>query len=124
MLSEHPIDVILLAKDLTRSKDFYHGALGLEVLDENDTAIVYRSGTAQLKVTASTTGTADEQTQASWRVQDLRAELDWLKNRGVSPEEYDTDEVKTVDGIADQGTAFVAYIMDPDGNALGIEQLK
>ena len=124
MLSEHPIDVILLAKDLERSKAFYAGALGLEVLDENDTAIVYRSGTTQLKVTASTTGTSDEQTQASWRVQDLRAELDWLKTRGVTPEEYDTDEVKTVDGIADQGTAFVAYIMDPDGNALGIEQLK
>jgi hypothetical protein len=34
-------------------------------------------------VTKSTTGTADEQTQAGWRVDDLAAELAELRSRGV-----------------------------------------
>ena len=124
MLSDHPIGAVLLSQDLAASKTFYADRLLLTVLDESDSAIVYRSGQSRLTVTASTVGSKDEQTKASWQVGDLRAELDWLAERGVTPEDYDTDELKTVDGIADQGTAWVAYILDPDGNALGIEQPK
>ena len=55
---------------------------------------------------------------------DLEAELEWLRSRGVRPEDYDTDGRKTVDGIADQSSVWSAWIVDPDGNALGIEQGK
>jgi len=33
---------------------------------------------------------------------DLEPELEWLRSRGVRPEEYDTDQLKTVNGIAEQ----------------------
>jgi catechol-2,3-dioxygenase len=125
MLGEHPIDVVLLATDLGSSKEFYSGKLGLEILDENEAAIVYRcGGESRLVVTASTTGTADEQTQAGWRVDDLAAELAELRSRGVQIQEYDTPELKTVDGVADMGFALEAWIVDPHGNALSIAQLK
>lgn len=124
MLGTHPLDVVLLAKDLAVSKDFYARKLQLEILEETDAAITYASGLSRLTVTASTTGTKDEQTKAAWQVDDLRAELDELKSRGVEPEDYDTDEIKTVDGIADRGEVWSAWIIDPDGNALGIEQPK
>ena len=72
MLGDHPIDVVLLATDLESSKEFYAGKLGLEILNENEEAITYKcGGDSQLVVTKSTTGTADEQTQAGWRVSDL-----------------------------------------------------
>lgn len=124
MLNDHPIGVVLLSQDLAASRAFYAGALQLPVLEENDEAISYGSGATRLTVTSSTTGSADEQTKASWRVDDLRATLDELAERGVTPEEYDTDELRTVDGIADRGTVWSAWITDPDGNALGIEQPK
>ena len=124
MLGTHPIDVVLLAKDLAASKAFYAGKLQLEILEETDAAISYASGLSRITVTASITGTKDEQTKAAWQVRDLRAELDELKVRGVEPENYDTDDVKTVDGIADRGAVWSAWIIDPDGNALGIEQPK
>lgn len=124
MLSDHPVGVVLLAKDLTGSRAFYADTLGLPILEESDSAITYSSGGSRFTVTASETGTKDEQTQASWRVADLRAELDWLKTRGVEPEDYDTEDLTTVDGIADRGSVWAAYIIDPDGNALGIEQPK
>jgi catechol 2,3-dioxygenase-like lactoylglutathione lyase family enzyme len=127
MLGEHPIDVVLLATDLEESKEFYAGKVGLEILNESDEAITYKcGGDSQLSVTKSTTGTADEQTQAGWRVDDLAAELAELRSRGVEIQEYDMPEMnlKTVDGVADLGFALMAWIIDPHKNALGIMQLK
>ena len=67
--ANHPIDVVLLATDLEESKQFYAGKLGLEILHESEDEITYKcGGDSQLAVTKSTTGTADEQTQAGWRV--------------------------------------------------------
>ena len=125
MLGEHPISVVLLATDLETSKEFYAGKLGLEVLNESKAAITYKcGGKSQLTVTKSTTGTADEQTQASWRVDDLASEIAELRSRGVEIQEYDTPDLKTVDGVADMGFALIAWIVDPHKNALSILQLK
>ncbi len=125
MLGDHPIDVVLLATDLETSKQFYAGKLGLEILNESEEAIVYKcGGDSQLSVTKSTTGTADEQTQAGWRVTDLNAELAELRSRGVEIQEYDMPGLRTVDGVADLGFAFMAWIVDPHRNALAILQLK
>ena len=124
MLGSNPIGVVLLSTDLQASRAFYADALQLEILEESDSAIAYASGGTRITVTSSTTGSNDEQTKAAWRVDDLRAELDWLKARGVSPEDYDTDDLTTVDGVADRGSVWAAWILDPDGNALGIEQEK
>ena len=125
MLGDHPIDVVLLATDLETSKDFYAGKLGLEILNESDEAITYKcGGDSQLAVTKSTTGTADEQTQAGWRVTDLKAELAELRSRGVEIQEYDMPGLKTVDGVADIGFALMAWIVDPHRNTLAIMQLK
>lgn len=124
MLSNKPIGVVLLSQNLQKSRAFYADTLQLTVLEENGSAITYESGGTRLTVTASDEGSKDEQTKASWQVDDLRAELNWLESRGVAPEEYDSEELKTVDGIADRGTAWSVWILDPDGNALGIEQQK
>jgi catechol 2,3-dioxygenase-like lactoylglutathione lyase family enzyme len=125
MLGDHPIDVVLLATDLEESKEFYAGKLGLEILNESPEAITYKSGAdSQLATTKSTVGTADEQTQAGWRVDDLDAELAELRERGVEIQEYDTPELKTEDGVADIGFARIAWIIDPHKNALAIMQVK
>lgn len=124
MLGTYPVGVVLLSTDLQKSRAFYADALQLSIIEESDSAIAYASGATRITVTSSTTGSEDDQTKAAWRVDDLRAELEWLKTRGISPEDYDTDELKTVDGIADRGSVWAAWILDPDGNALGVEQEK
>jgi catechol 2,3-dioxygenase-like lactoylglutathione lyase family enzyme len=125
MLGEHPITPVLLAKDLAAAREFYHDRLGLEILTEGDDAIVFKcGGGTHLDVTRSTVGTADEQTQASWQVQDLRVEVAELRSRGVEVQEYDMPGLRTEDGIADLGFAWMAWIIDPGGNALAIMQFK
>jgi catechol 2,3-dioxygenase-like lactoylglutathione lyase family enzyme len=124
MLSEHPIYVVLLATDLGTAKDFYCRKLGLELIDESLYALRFRCGTTQLTLSKSTTGTCDEQTQASWMVDDLDAELAKLRSRGVEIEHYDRPGLRTVDGIADIGFARIAWLIDPFRNCLGIMQQK
>jgi predicted enzyme related to lactoylglutathione lyase len=125
MLGEHPIHPVLLATDLGAARDFYHNLLGLEIATESEAAIVFRcGGGTQLSVTKSTTGTADTQTQASWLVKDVRAEVADIRSRGGKVEEYDMPGLKTQDGIADLGFAWAAWIVDPGRNALGILQIK
>ena len=125
MLGDHPIHPVLLATDLAAAREFYHDRLGLEILTENEAAIAFRcGGGTHLDVTKSTTGTADTQTQASWQVEDVRAEVAELRSRGVKVEDYDMPGLKTEDGIADIGFAWAAWIVDSGKNALGILQLK
>jgi catechol 2,3-dioxygenase-like lactoylglutathione lyase family enzyme len=125
VLGDHRIHPVLLATDLAAARDFYHDQLGLEILSESEAAITFRcGGGTQLSVTKSTTGTADTQTQASWYVSDVRAEVAELRSRGVKVEDYDVPGLQTQDGIADIRFAWAAWIIDPGKNALGILQVK
>jgi catechol 2,3-dioxygenase-like lactoylglutathione lyase family enzyme len=126
MLGDFPVFPILLARDLARSRAFYHDLLGLEVMTESDERVVYRcGGGTQLAVTLSTTGTRDSQTQMAWRVPDLRAVLAELRARGVPIAQYRApDPVTDGEGVADMGHSWAAWIVDPDANALGIVEPK
>ena len=125
MLGTSKVHPILLSKDLDQTREFYHDRLGLEILSESDHKIEFRCGSGtKLAVSKSTIGTADSQTQIGWEVEDLQTEIDDIRARGVPIEEYDTPELRTHNGIADVGFAWMAWIIDPGKNALAILQLK
>lgn len=125
MLSNYPIDVVLLSKDLATAKDFYTGKLGLPVLSETPGGVTFQcGGDTRLVVTKSSVGTKDEQTQAAFRVADLRAEVSELRQCGVSIEDYDLPGLQTDDGIADIGFAWMAWFIDPGQNCVAMMQLK
>ena len=125
MLGDSPINPVLLSMDLAATRHFYHDQIGLEIIRESEEEILFRcGGGTNLAVTKSTIGTADEQTQAGWEVPDIKAEIAELRSRGVEVEEYDMPGLKTEDGIADIGFAWMAWIIDPGKNALAIMQMK
>ncbi len=125
MLSNHPIDVVLLAMDLATAKDFYADKIGLPVLSESPGGVTFQcGGDSQLVVTKSSVGTKDEQTQATFRVSDVRAEVSEMRRRGVKIEDYDMPGLQTQDGIADIGFAWMAWFIDPAKNCVGLMQLK
>jgi catechol-2,3-dioxygenase len=123
MLGNHPIDVMLLATDLGVARGFYGDTLGLEVLLEDEQFLTFAcGGDSRLVVTQSTTGTRDEATKASWRVDDIAGEVAELRARGVQVQ--DLPELGTVDGVADIGFALAAWFIDPHRNWIGLLQLK
>jgi predicted enzyme related to lactoylglutathione lyase len=125
LLSQYPIDVVLLATDLSASKDFYANKIGLAVLMETPEVVMFKcGGDSLLAIRHSPVATSDSQTQASFRVADIKAEISELRARGVKIEDYDTPGLKTVDGIADMGMAWMAWFVDPGNNCVGILQPK
>src|SRR5258708_38796803 len=104
MLGNYPIDVVLLSMDLAAAKDFYADKIGLPVLSETEGGVTFHcGGDSQLVVTKSSVGTRDEQTQAAFRVADVRAEVSELRRRGGKIGDYHPAEVQTPDGNADFG---------------------
>ena len=123
MLGHHPVDVMLLATDLGVARRFYGDTLGLQVLLADEQFLTFGcGGDSRLVVTKSTSGTREEATRASWRVDDLAGEVAWLRSRGVQLQ--DLSELGTVDGIADLGFALAAWFIDPHDNWIGVLQLK
>jgi catechol-2,3-dioxygenase len=125
MLGDHPINIVLLATDLDAIKEYYTNKIGLQILEESAGAIRFKcGGDSEISYTKSAVGTADTQTQASFRVPDVAAEVAELRSRGVKIEEYDTPGLKTVDGIADRGFALISWFVDPAGNCISMMQVK
>jgi catechol 2,3-dioxygenase-like lactoylglutathione lyase family enzyme len=127
MLGDYPMDVVLLTTDLQASRDFYAQKIGLEIVQEKEDAVWFKcGGSSRIAVTKSTIGTADEQDQATWRVDDVSAEVAQLRAHGVEILDIDMPDlgIKTVDGIADVGHAFAAWFVDPGKNSLSILQFK
>jgi len=126
MLSDYPVFPILLSKDLDATRTFYHDVLGLDIAreDHGDRIVFRTGGGTQIAVTLSTIGTSDTQTQMAWRVPDIKAARDELRERGVRIEEYEAPDPVTTDGIADMGHSWAAWFIDPSGNVLAIVQPK
>jgi len=124
MLSDHPMFPTLPASDLDRARAFYDEKLGLtpsRVLPGGD--LEYECNGTRFYVTMSVGESPGEFTQASWAVEDVDAEAAELRARGVTFEEYDLPQLKTVDGIGvvpELGRA--GYFKDSEGNLLGMIQ--
>jgi predicted enzyme related to lactoylglutathione lyase len=124
MLKEHDIIAVLPAKDLDRAKKFYdevHGLEAPEVMDDEN--LLYRSGngTTFLLYKTDNAGTA-KNTQMGWGTDNLEAEVDDLRGRGVVFEEYDFPGLKTENGIATSPAGKAAWFIDTEGNILNLFQ--
>jgi catechol-2,3-dioxygenase len=125
MLGDHAIDVMLTAPDLGAVKQFYGDRVGLEVLIDGDDFVTFRcGGDARLVFTRTSSPSTEETTRASWRVDDVVAEVAGLRARGVEVVDYDGPGLRTVDGVADVGFALSAWFVDPGGNTIGMLQFK
>ena len=109
--------------DRGRAIEFYSGTLGLEVYEETPGDVVFAAGGGTLLGAYETphAGQAGH-TLAAFFVDDLDATMAELRARGVTFEEYDFPELKTVDGVADLDGERGAWFKDPDGNILGLGQ--
>jgi catechol 2,3-dioxygenase-like lactoylglutathione lyase family enzyme len=109
-------------RDLTRSRAFYEGVLGLTFTGENPFAHTYDAGGTMLRVTLVESHAPPSYTVLGWQVADLQVALAPLAAAGVVFARYDGFE-QDDDGVwtAPSGTRIV-WFPDPDGNLLSLEE--
>ena len=116
-------EATLPAQDLDRAKDFYLERLGLTPTSEDRTGIHFVVGGTRFRLFRSNGTASGSHTQLALMVGDIAAQVQALRARGLSFEDYDYPSLKTVDGIADLGYARAAWFKDSEGNLLGIAEL-
>jgi catechol 2,3-dioxygenase-like lactoylglutathione lyase family enzyme len=117
MLEGFPVSARAATANLGRARQWYEDKLGLRPELEEGYGVWYRFGgdTWLYLYQTDAAGTA-RNTVAGWAVRDIETVMADLRARGVTFEEYDFGEMKTVDGILAMGGAKAAWFKDPDGN--------
>ena len=123
MLKDAAIVPYIPVRDVARARKFYEEKVGLKPAEEYAGGVVYECGKGSrvLMYPSPGAGTSTAST-AFWAVDDVEAEVDELKTRGVVFEEYNMPGLKTVNSIATGGGAKTAWFKDSEGNILAISQ--
>lgn len=125
MLKNASVHPTIPVVDLDRPKNFYSDVLGLEMISEDP------SQGALLKAGDNTTfymyqreATKADHTVMAFAVDDVEKTIKDLREKGVEFEEYDTPDIKTVEGIATLGDMKAAWFKDSEGNILSINNME
>lgn len=123
VLSRAEVTVILPVKELERARDFYVSRLGLEAEGlAADGKFILRASGVRLALMPKPGGTKAEHTALSFKVDNIAAEIQALKARGVSFHDYDLPGFKTVNHVAVLGKEKAAWFSDPEGNILCLHE--
>lgn len=123
-LTHRAVAMMLPVTDVDRARTFYSESLGLDYIGTNDegSAIFALDGGSTLVLLPRPDSTPSPSTAMSFEVDDIKAEVIDLENRGVVFEDYDLPELTTVDHVAEMGSEKAAWFKDPDGNVLCLHE--
>ena len=123
-LAHHPVAMMLPVTDVDRAQQFYTETLGLDFTGINNegSAMFSLGGGTTLVLLPRPDSRPAESTAMSFEVDDIGSEISALEGRGVTFEDYDLPELKTVDHVCEFGTEKAAWFKDPDGNVLCVHQ--
>jgi catechol 2,3-dioxygenase-like lactoylglutathione lyase family enzyme len=124
MLKDSRIMAVLAAKDINRAKDFYRDKLGMEPsgsMEEDSLMYTAGGGTGFLIYQTENAGSA-KNTQMGWETDNLERDMEELRGRGVTFEEYDFPGLKTENGVVANEWGKSAWFLDSEGNILNLSQ--
>jgi catechol 2,3-dioxygenase-like lactoylglutathione lyase family enzyme len=121
MLTDAPFHPSLAVADLAKARAWYSDRLGWDPVLEPPGTAIYQIGESSFSLYEPEFAGTAKNTVMNWSVNDVRTEVKLLRERGVTFEDYDFGEVKTVDGVmADPNGGLSAWFKDLDGNIVGI----
>lgn len=125
-LSQSRVTTNLPVKDVGRARNFYEGKLGLSNPDmrPGDGSVVYHLQGADIALMPREDGTKAEHTAVMFEVADIRDGIDTLERKGVTFEDYDTPDFKTVNHVFEAEGEKCAWFRDTEGNYLCLHQSR
>ena len=132
MISNSKISPTLPVVDLERAKKFYRDNLGLKIVFEDPSGIMFESSDHSQLYLYQRGPTKADHTVLSFEVEHIESEVNELRRKGIKFEDYDMPEMhlKTVNGIATfpvmPGGKYEtksAWFKDTEGNILALTQM-
>lgn len=121
MLTDAPFHPSLAVADLAKARAWYSDRLGWDPILEWPGTHVFQVGESSFTLYESEFAGTAKNTVMNWSVSDVQTEVRLLRERGVTFEEYDFGEVKTVNGVmTDPSGGMSAWFKDLDGNIVGL----
>jgi catechol 2,3-dioxygenase-like lactoylglutathione lyase family enzyme len=121
VVTDAPFHPSLAVADLAKARSWYAEKLGWEPVLEPPGVHIYKVGESFFTLFETEFAGTAKNTVMNWSVDDVRAEVSRLRERGVAFEEYDFGEAQTVDGImTDPSGGMNAWFKDLDGNIVGV----
>ena len=133
MLGKQKIVAFAAVRDRDAARKFYRDTLGLQLMGEDQFAMVFDANGTTLRVTPVPDWTPPQFTVLGWEVEDIVAAVKDLRSAGVEFQRYpwmkDQDEMGIWASPSGPGVAAVhagarvALFKDPDGNVLSVAQM-
>ncbi len=125
MLTNAPVAPTLPVVDMERAKQFYTEKLGLKLSSAQDDVggMMFDCGEGTKLFLYQRGQTKADNTAASFKVDNVEAEVAELRGKGVVFEEYDFPGLKTENGIATIGKTKGAWFKDTEGNILAVTEM-
>ena len=121
MLKDLDMHATLATADAQRAKQWYADKLGWHPISEFPGFLKFELGPTGFSVYETPSAGTAQNTVMFWLVDDAGSEVARLRGRGVTFEEYDFGEIKTVDGVmTDPDGGRTAWFKDADGNIISI----
>jgi catechol 2,3-dioxygenase-like lactoylglutathione lyase family enzyme len=129
MLKDAKVATRLPAQDLERARAFYSETLGLDPVEERPGGLRYECGGTVFVLFQSAGEPSGDHTQMAFDVEDIEAEVEELRGRGLVFEDYDMPGMKKVDGIIEVPGNYpskggkgerAVWFRDSEGNLLGM----
>jgi predicted enzyme related to lactoylglutathione lyase len=126
MLQRYPMYAYIPAKDVARARRFYESKVGLKPKQEIMGGVFYEfaKNTGVFLYDAGDGAGTNKASQAYWTVEDVEREVAELKEKGVTFEHYEPDEIggMTMQGdiAAGEGGGKAAWFKDTEGNILAL----
>jgi catechol 2,3-dioxygenase-like lactoylglutathione lyase family enzyme len=123
-LSARTAHAMIPVADMSRAKGWYQQKLGLKPSAENEFGANYElgGGTGFVLYPTKEAGKAPN-TLFCFDSTDVEADVAQLKKQGVTFEDYNLPDLKTVNSIATFGAAKGAWFRDSEGNILSISNV-
>jgi catechol 2,3-dioxygenase-like lactoylglutathione lyase family enzyme len=108
--------------DPRRAKAFYRDTLGLDLVSEDQFALVFDVRGTMLRVTTVQKVATAQYTVLGWQVPNIGATVKSLQSAGVTLEQYPGIPQDNLGIWTSPAGARVAWFKDPDGNTLSLTQ--
>jgi catechol 2,3-dioxygenase-like lactoylglutathione lyase family enzyme len=124
MLASGKLVGFIPTTDYDSARAFYEGKLGFTFLSLDQFALVMTVGGHMIRIAKMPNFTPLQGTILGWEVADITGVVNWLKDRGVSPEKYPFVQDRELGIWTTPNGDKVAWFKDPDGNVLSVSQHK